>query len=195
MHKHATNFFCSFFLIIVLRFVLNHYPPYPLLPVALSWQKKSALERKIVVERACGFKHIVANMYWLHLLLHSDQLITPAAAPYVHDLTTLITDLDPHHNVVYRSTALWLMTRMNHPAYALDLLHKSLQSSFNRDDWRIYFLLAYGTHFFNHDAHGAGEYLALAHERCAVDHTALLKADRAPMPHYLRAWQKRLQGA
>lgn len=186
--------FGLFFLLIFFRFFLNRYDPYPVILLQHSWQEKNCAQRGLIVQRACGFKNILAHCYWLHILLHSDQIMKPVAANYVFDLASLITDLNPHENVVYRFVAMWLMVKLGRPGYAEQLLQKSLQSVFNADDWRIYFLCAYNAYFFRHDALLAADYLALA---CMHPNNKeqQLKVGRPEIPNFLYSWERRLRSS
>jgi len=150
----------------------------------------SMLEKKLLAKRFLGFRNFVADLYWLSLL-QKDHTSNKLSADDIFSTADFITDLDPHFNVVYRFAAIGLMFNLKKPDFSYKLLVKALNSPFNNDDWRIYFLLGYNRYFFYHDVKKSRFYINVAC-CCSLDFFEILKSDRFKVPEYVLKWSEKL---
>ncbi len=144
--------------------------------------------------RACGFKSVVADVLWFQLLQQSSLIEKYAGPRAILAHANTITHFDPHFNVVYRYAAnIALPTIASGVPDPLvfkalrALLHKSLASRCNVDDWRLHFQLSFA---YYHGEKNIKEAQFCANRACAVvPDAALLKRHRKPVSAYVVAWR------
>lgn len=129
-----------------------------------------------------SFKNTVANIHWFKILVTENQ-----STYSFFDKINYLTDLDPHANIIYRYAALQLLVQHKSPLLALRILKKSLFSSFNQDDWRIYFYIEYIYKFFLYDISGALLYRRKIAQWCK-NTSHYLKKNRPEIPEHLLTW-------
>lgn len=159
-----------------------------------SWKKKDFEEKRLLKKRFLGFKNITADLYWIYFL-QCDHLGIQLSPDFIFNCADLITYLDPHFNIVYRFAALGLSIKYKRYDLANILLKKAIaHSSFNKDDWRIYFYIGYNYYFFLHDTKGATYYIKQASKQ-PTHFNACLKKHRTLPPNFIAKWSDRLTKA
>jgi len=185
-----------YFVVIIFLFFLSSFFKIYLINkernrVSQHWSLQTITEKKIGFKKFLGFKNIAADIYWVYLL-QLDYLGSKLSGDFVYTVADLITSLDKHFNVVYRFAATGLSFGLQRPDLAHRLLQKALTSSFNKDDWRIYFQLGYDSSFYYNDKQKAAYYIAMAC-RQPKKFDSYLKVERTAPPHYLTRWKETLQ--
>lgn len=134
------------------------------------------------------YRFLVADWQWFKLLC-ADNRPTPEQ---FYTTVDSITNLDEHANGIFRAAAIALVAHMKRPDLAYALAQKSLQSTVNADDWRIYHLCAYLCNGFLEKHEDAIGYLDAIAQLPQTFYTTL-KSGRSKPPAYCAQWATRIK--
>ena len=148
---------------------------------------------KFLKEATLGYEQAAASLTWIRALQYFGKNVrTKSSFEHMYHLSDVITDLDPYFQEPYVFGAFVMLTNLNNPEGAMELLEKGREN--NPESWRLYFESGLISYLSYRDSDTSARYFRRATELPdAPEYTyrfaAFMEEQRGSLEKALILWQ------